>query len=116
VVTAPRMSPGNVVAVRGALGLAVVQCGMVGCPSSLTEQRCCNGCGIGVVVGDPSHAIKLDGLGCHGDESRLCCDVPAFGQSVVAAGTLSRTIHPDSSAGVTWSLGEVSLCTEQPEP
>jgi hypothetical protein len=46
-------------------------------------------------------AVKFD---CVGDESRLCCGVTAFGQTVIATGILT------GSAGRGWSLKGATLC------
>jgi len=55
------------------------------------------------------------GLLCGGDESRACCTVPAFGQTVVATG---RIIEENDQAvtgrGGRWALAEPTLCTESP--
>gem|GEM_PF-4975969 len=45
-----------------------------------------------------------------GDESRQCCDVPAFGQTLVASGTL-QAIPPElRKGGIAWELKDVELC------
>ena len=73
---------------------------MVAC----TPRTCCNGVTQSVVLGEPPHALALDGLVCRGDESRLCCNVVARGQPVIASGKLHH-IGLD-----WWELEDVSLC------
>jgi hypothetical protein len=65
---------------------------------------CCNEIEKNVVLGERPHALKLDGLTCRGDESRLCCNVLAHGQSVIVSGTLRR-VGP-----IWWELEDASLC------
>ncbi len=100
---------GERVSVRGRLGLAMTF-------SSFGQCRgfhCCNPCWNWVFVGDFPNAVRLEGLGCSGDESRRCCQVPAFGQLVVVTGRLMK--ETDSSLvarGSSFSLVDAVLCTE----
>ena len=56
-----------------------------------------------IVLGDGDPPLSLrDGHDCEGDESRLCCDLPAFGQTVVATGTLGRSNE--------WLLADLTIC------
>jgi hypothetical protein len=56
-----------------------------------------------LVLGDVDPPLSLrDGYNCAGDESRLCCDLPAFGQTLVATGTLGRNNE--------WSLADLTMC------
>jgi hypothetical protein len=56
-----------------------------------------------IVLGDGDPPLSLrDGYDCEGDESRLCCDLPAFGQTVVATGTLWRNNE--------WLLRDLTIC------
>jgi hypothetical protein len=50
---------------------------------------------------DPPLSILVSGH-CSGDESRLCCNLPAFGQTVVAKGVLRRTNE--------WYLDHPTIC------
>ena len=68
-----------------------------GCPPGM----CCNQVAAGLSLG----VVTLDGLGCGGDASQLCCDAPAFGQIVVATGVLQRS-------GTAWTLFAPELCLE----
>lgn len=103
------LAAGDAVTVRGQLGLGggfrpAIQCG-----------PCCMRAHSGVLLGTPPAAFHLESFGCSGDESRQCCDVPAFGQFVVASGKVQAAsfdwVH---LYGVNWSLIDVKLCEEQP--
>ena len=103
---------GQVVALRGMLNLAQVLTTAADCaPQAHDSGRpCCNKVGCGAVVQCGDTAVRLDGLGCGGDESRLCCNTPAFGQSVIAVGKL---IHiPIEPGGIEWQLEDPRLCSE----
>jgi hypothetical protein len=66
-----------------------------------------------VFVGDVPNGARLDDVVCGGDESRLCCNVPAFGQKVVATGKIEAETEPDLVLrGSRWALTDVSLCTQ----
>jgi hypothetical protein len=67
--------------------------------------QCCNHVSVRAVLEGPVVDVELVGLGCVGDESRLCCNVPAEGQLVVATGRLRR-----SEATKTWQLVDANLC------
>jgi hypothetical protein len=51
----------------------------------------------------------IDGASCKGDDSRLCCDLPAYGQFVIVVGRLKRT-------GGWWSLADATICTGAKNP
>jgi hypothetical protein len=53
----------------------------------------------------------LGGIGCFGDESRLCCDVAVHGQTVIATGKLLRR-EPDPFEGPqTHRLEDAKICS-----
>jgi hypothetical protein len=57
----------------------------------------------------------LQGLTCGGDESRKCCEVPAFGQLVVATGKIMKETESNLVYhGSRFSLSDVTLCNEAP--
>jgi hypothetical protein len=62
-----------------------------------------------IVLGEGDRALRLKAPwtnpGCSGDESLLCCSLPAFGQRVVAKGKLVGS----SDSG--WGLWSAELCT-----
>lgn len=101
--------------VRGRLGMGPGP-GTVGMcrQNEGAPQNCCNRSSPRVFVGDIPHGARLAGLTCGGDESRICCEVPAFGQVVVATGYVMNEL--DSmivSRGGRWSLSDVVLCVEE---
>jgi len=101
---------GQTIAVRGSLSLGSMVTTAVACraPTRLHPgKNCCNALGAQAIIHAGNGAVGLDGLGCGGDESRQCCDVPAFGQTVVAAGRLRRSAEP-----VQRELLEPMLCVE----
>jgi hypothetical protein len=52
--------------------------------------ECCRHLPRPVEIGGGRDGLKLQSLECRGDDSRVCCPVPAFGQTVVATGTLAQ--------------------------
>jgi hypothetical protein len=63
-----------------------------------------------IVVGantSPLH-IYLPSFRCDGDESRLCCGAPAFGQTVIATGVLTGSPR-------RWGLKDATVCEVAPE-
>jgi hypothetical protein len=77
---------------------------LMGCPFS-EDQSCCNRDWIkAILVGEDGSGVELPNIGCFGDESRLCCNVDAKGQMVVATGVMRTT-------GQSWFFrDEVTLC------
>jgi hypothetical protein len=51
--------------------------------------ECCNGRRAKMVLAGPPYDLELVGLGCDGDESRLCCASSARGEQVIARGRLT---------------------------
>jgi hypothetical protein len=104
---------GATISVRGALGLAETRTTANLCAQTPgAPYNCCHFVSIGAFVGDIPNGARLDGLGCGGDESRLCCSVPAFGQPIVATGKLMPETDPGLvQYGTRWRLGDVTLCT-----
>lgn len=56
----------------------------VGC----SKAHCCNSRRAKMVLAGPPYDLELIGLGCAGDESRLCCATSARGEEVIATGRL----------------------------
>lgn len=95
---------GKEVEVSGTLGLSLLkktgsgECAPGACCHTLEMQI--------VLVGEPSGSLPLRGLTCSGDDSTLCCSVPAEGQAVVARGRLHQV-----AAGLSkWQLDDPKLC------
>jgi hypothetical protein len=115
---------GQGVRVRGALVIAATgwsQVGVTCCPcqeDGITPDQskgggsghfCCPRASSALSITDGTDHIALEGFRCSGDESRMCCDAPVLGQTVVGTGRLVfRTWIPD--AGPMWSLAGASLC------
>jgi hypothetical protein len=76
----------------------------VACP----KGTCCNSYGVGAEVYAEPQPLPLDGFGCAGDESRLCCNVLVTGQEVIVHGRLVKTwsMPPPPE----WKLSDVSIC------
>ena len=118
------VSVGEALAVRGALALTFGITHGRACRYQRDDvQVCCEVVrasalvvsGVALPSEPRRRGIELERLGCTGDESRVCCDVPAHGQNVVAAGRLAKSGLP-SPFGIRWSLTEVTLCEEEPRP
>jgi hypothetical protein len=65
------------------------------------DGGCCNSFGATITVG----SIVLDGVGCTGDDSQVCCTAPAFGQVVTASGVV-RLVDSE------WTLLSPELCVQ----
>jgi hypothetical protein len=80
--TDPNVSiKGRLVMAAGAFSTAVA-CG---------PGQCCNGRSADLRLAGPPYDLELIGLGCGGDESRLCCGLAAD-QLVIASGRLSYSM------------------------
>ncbi|HKO54011.1 MAG TPA: hypothetical protein VJV79_40160 [Polyangiaceae bacterium] len=90
------------VVVSGTLGLSLIKKTGSG---TCAPGACCHTLAMQIVlVGEPNGSLPLRGLTCSGDDSVLCCSVPAEGQAVVARGRLQK-----AGAG-KWQLSEPTLC------
>lgn len=71
---------------------------------------CCNEASRwAALIGDNGFASRLPNIGCFGDDSRLCCNVSATGQRVVATGKVRLLGQGAEQRG--YFVGEVTLCT-----
>jgi hypothetical protein len=68
------------------------------------EGECCRQDPRPVELADGRDGLQLPSLECRGDDSRVCCPVPAFGQTVVATGTLKQVWSG------RWTLVNPRLC------
>ena len=101
---------GKEVEVSGTLGLSLSKkTGSGAC----APGACCHALEMQIVlVGEPTGSLMLHGLTCSGDDSTLCCSVPAEGQAVVARGRLQKV-----SAGASkWQLTGPTLCVIDNSP
>lgn len=73
------------------------------------QERCCQDSLAPAAVTDGRDYVVVEGAYCSGDASRMCCDTPVLGQSVVATGRLVfRKWIPQT--GPMWTLADASLC------
>ena len=98
---------GEKVSVKGVLGVAAVMSYAMGC-----DQGCCNETNGPIVLAGATDVLGLKGLWCHGDDSELCCDAPAYGQTVIATGRLV----PETESQVlgAWMLQDPEICIVSP--
>ena len=66
--------------------------------------ECCRRDPRPLVIGGGEHELRLQSFECAGDDSRLCCNAAAFGQTVIASGTLTR------SNDRSWNLSAPNIC------
>ena len=92
------------ISVSGPLAIGETLSSAAGCEPA---HSCCNRAIAPVALGPAPYKLYLAGLDCRGDESRLCCNAPAFGQTVVAIGELA---FDDSSGKRDWTLRNPRLC------
>ncbi len=106
---------GKRVSVRGPLTVGPVRDTLSVCSEldDTTGKRlplrgcCANSAGAEVgVAGTPP--LRLQGFSCRGDDSRLCCNVSARGQTVIATGELAD--DPEMGSGHYRLTGNVRLC------
>jgi hypothetical protein len=70
-------------------GQLVMDGGFFSTAVACTKGECCNGTSASMALAGPPYDLKLVGLGCGGDESRLCCSLLADGTLVIAKGRLT---------------------------
>ena len=112
---AAQAAEGATVSVEGALRTGMSSTTRKGCSEVDPEtqkprpvQACCNRNSAPIVVGGGA-GILLGGIGCLGDESRLCCDVAVRGQTVIATGKLRRN-QDVIGAAPTHRLDDAKIC------
>jgi hypothetical protein len=94
------------VSVRGPLRIGKVRHTLVGCDPDV----CCNALGGPAVVGSTFDGFAIPGFFCAGDESRLCCNAPVYGQAVIATGRIVEIPMPE---GGGWALKDATLCEDR---
>jgi hypothetical protein len=102
---APALPSGERIALRGALRVLRGKVTSVGCDN---RSVCCNRASSDVFIGDPPRGAFLQ-YGCGGDESRQCCNAPAFGQEVVVSGKLMPRSRGEWDGGY-WRISDAQLC------
>jgi hypothetical protein len=100
---------GEVIHVRGAVAVGAVSSTMRGCGLLRDGQRCCNWSSGPVVLGD-APALSLDRLFCAGDDSSVCCNAPAYGDTLIATGRLESNPGTMDHRLLGYKLTGVTLC------
>jgi hypothetical protein len=99
------------VRVRGPLHVGSIGSTLMGCRTKTGAPGCCNRAGGEVFIGGDPRPLAVNGLYCVGDDSQVCCNAPAYGQTVVATGRLTaiaNAIPPEPQ----WMLTSAILCNE----
>jgi hypothetical protein len=65
-----------------------------------------------IVIGGLYQELAIESLWCRGDDSRLCCNAPAYGQTVIATG---RLVDREGLLG-RYELHDAKLCVEGQRP
>jgi hypothetical protein len=107
---------GQEVQVRGLLGVGTRTFGWNNACVREGFRACCNDEGARIVLGGATETLGLPDLSCSGDESLLCCDVPAYGQVVVATGRLTKAAPERSPPDPRWILEDARLCAGPASP
>ncbi len=101
---------GQIIEVEGPLALSPVHpAGKQKCAPGV----CCHTLDMNIVLDGRPNALALPGFTCHGDDSSLCCKVPANGQMVTAKGKLQKA--PPGSP-LKWQLTQATFCTVHAAP
>ena len=80
------------------------------CGSPCCRENASGAIVVGVTDVDADGVLALAGDGCRGDDSRLCCPLPAHGQLVRVEGTLVR------SGARHYQLQSPQICQEPVAP
>jgi hypothetical protein len=98
---------GQVVSVTGALEVGPSIVWGVGCAAN----ECCSKVRAPIVIGGAGSAggpLAIESMLCAGDETRMCCNLVADGEQVLATG---RLIAYDANAlDLKWKLADATLC------
>jgi len=99
---------GETLNVRGAVAVGSLFSTMMGCEAS-DGSACCNSTSGSVVLG-AAPALRLDRLFCAGDDSELCCNAPAYGDTLIASGRLELAQGGHDARLSAYTLRSVTLC------
>jgi hypothetical protein len=93
---------------RAQRGITVTSAGPVqSAPGTCGPGQCCNRESRPIVIAGgadgANEGVQAGDLNCRGDDSRLCCNGPAYGQPVIATGTLTWTYG-------LWRISPAELC------
>lgn len=95
---------------RGPGSKSIPSRGMVARRAECAPGECCRRDPVAIAVGGGRDELELGSLACAGDDSRRCCNAPAFGQSVIASGVLARTRDH------RWMLKSPRVCAQPGAP
>ncbi len=99
---------GQMVVVEGPLALTpATQPSTAKCAPGM----CCHSLNMNVVLDGRPDAVALPGFSCHGDDSAMCCNVPANGQLVNVRGKVQKA---PATSGLKFQLADASLCIPVP--
>jgi hypothetical protein len=99
---------GQMVVVEGPLALTPAS---PPSPGKCAPNECCHSLHMNLVLDGRPDAVALPGFTCHGDDSALCCDVPANGQVVNVRGKVQKA---PASSGLKFQLANASFCIPVP--
>jgi len=99
---------GKVIEVKGGLGLT----GSNALSRVCAPGECCHSLRFGMVL-EGREVLFFPSLTCAGDDSKVCCSMPAEGQVVMAHGKLERAKGPGI---VKWQIRNPTLCVPGTPP
>ncbi len=102
---------GKTIDVKGQVGLTPAQ-NTGNANKKCAPNSCCHALRMDITIDGEPLALPLVGFSCSGDDSKLCCTVPADGQQVIAHGRLKKS----SKSGYKWQLEDATLCVPAPPP
>ncbi len=99
---------GQMVAVQGPLALTPARP-----PGSqkCAPGACCHALMMNIVLDGRPEAVALPGNTCTGDDSAMCCSMPANGQTVIARGKVQRA---SAASGLKFQLLNATFCIPKP--
>lgn len=106
----PKSLEGQVLTVRGELGVANISGGesAIVCEGG-QGSFCCGSGSAQIAVRDESSQLIIEGLTCTGDISRLCCNRAPLGQPVLVSGRLTWRGWVEGLREV-WTLAAATVC------
>lgn len=99
---------GETLSVSGAIAVSSLGGTMKGC-NAPDGIACCNRTS-GMVVLGAAPALRLERLFCAGDDSQVCCNAPAYGDTLVATGRLEAEPAGRDARLSNYLLAQVRLC------
>jgi hypothetical protein len=97
---------GKTVDVTGVLGIAPTP-STSNLNNKCAPDTCCHTLRMGMTLDGEPASLPLIGMSCSGDDSKLCCSVPANSQTAIAHG---RLINAPGAGAAKWQLQDATLC------